>query len=203
MYFIYSLAYATCCPSVPPSATCSNLSYDHPDVRTPDFLAPRGTVAVNDPRRDIASSRDRLSLSTPVAQRPNLGTQVGTRRRSERIPGLPYSPCDVTLSTGGCCLAVPRFPFFVVVPPSRTVSILFPSVAHLRPLFEAYRTTCSATSHLGLTGVCVYSPQPPASRDNGPLPPLRRKHPPRDRHPHLILFERRYVDLFCDLNRPS
>ncbi len=87
----------------------SKLLYGIPDAPTPDFLAPHGTVAVNVPRRDIASSRERLSQSTQVAQRPSLGEQVGTRWRSERLPRLPYSPWDVTLSVGACCLAVPLF----------------------------------------------------------------------------------------------
>ncbi len=107
-YFIYSPAYATRCPSVHASATCSNLSHGIPDAPTPDLLAPRGTLPVNVLRRDIASARARLSLSTQVAQRPNFGVQVGTRGRSERLPGLPNPFRDVTFFSRWLLLADPH-----------------------------------------------------------------------------------------------
>ncbi len=99
----------------------------------------RGTFAVNAPRRDIASARARLFLPTQVAQRPHLGAQVGTRGRFERLPGLPHSPWDITLSTGGCCLAVPLFR-----------SLFYRFTVADGSLFESYRTACSAAWHVGL-----------------------------------------------------
>ncbi len=134
----------------------------------PDFLTPRGTVAVNVPRGDIASVRARLSLPNQVAQRPNLGVQVCTRGRLRGLLRLPHSPWDVTLSTGGCCLVVSLFRSLFSRFTTTDGFNLFPSVAELDPLFAAYRTTCSATSLMGLNGVCIYSPQLPAPRDNGP-----------------------------------
>ncbi len=38
----------------------------------------------------------------------------------------------------------------------------------LSPLSEAYRTSCSAASHVELNGVCVCNPRLPVPRDNGP-----------------------------------
>ncbi len=65
-------------------------------------------------------------------------------------------------------MAVPLFSFFVCRLTVTDGLFSLPFSGTLAPLLEAYQTTCSATSQVGLTGDCVYSPKPPASRDNGP-----------------------------------
>ncbi len=107
------------------------------DTLTPDFQALCCTVAVNAPRRDLASARARRLLSTQVAQRPNLGVQVGTRGRSERLLVFRIPFRDASILTGGYCLA---FPFVFVRTPSSDGSFPIPFSGSLAFFLEAYRT---------------------------------------------------------------
>ncbi len=173
-YFIYSLAYATGCPSVHASTTLQQ-----PSVRHSRRTDTRFHGAARHRRGQRA--RARLSLSTQVAQWPNLGVQVGTRGRSERLPGFPQSLLVRHVIGRWLFFGDPLF--FVLVLPRQGPFFPFPSVAHLRPCSRPIEVhLAQPQSHLGHNGGCVYSPQLPVPRDNGPsrytAEPGEQKAPP-------------------------
>ncbi len=128
---------------------------------TTNFIASRVTVAVNVTLHDIASARARLSVSTKVAQRPNMEAQVATRWRSELLPGFLYSSGTALYQSVVAVLLCHSFRSLFVRTPSRTVSFCLPFSDTLAPLLEAYRVIWCAPSHEGLNSVCVHSPQLP------------------------------------------